>query len=256
MLGFALVLFGATPALALDARACTDAHLQAQVARSEGRLLQAAEHLTSCGHESCPGLLRAECAQWLEEVGADVPTLIVTVKNDDGRDLVDYELSVDAARVAATTGEIRLDPGTHTVRVVAPGYRTRELAIRLRVAEQRRPLELVLERETRKAQRPQWPLFVVGGVAFASLATFTVAGLSARSSEKELEACAPTCATDDVSAVRTRYTVANVALGVGLASLAAGGIWWVLSTPEESSEPTVAIGWTAREPSLTVSGQF
>jgi hypothetical protein len=64
--------------------------------------------------------------------------------------------------------------------------------------------------------------YALGGVGVAALGVFTYFGLRARHDSDSLhDKCAPGCAHDDVTALKTKLVVADVALGVGVVSLAA-----------------------------------
>jgi hypothetical protein len=80
--------------------------------------------------------------------------------------------------------------------------------------------------------------YVLGGLGLAGVTTFAVLATSGYASERHLRrTCASECDAGQVDAVRTRYLVADVALGAGLASLAAGvAVWfWTPGEPWASS---------------------
>jgi hypothetical protein len=54
--------------------------------------------------------------------------------------------------------------------------------------------------------------------------------------------CAPMCTEREVDDVRRRYRIADVSLGVGLASLAAAGYLYFTS-PREAGDSSLALGW-------------
>jgi hypothetical protein len=73
----------------------------------------------------------------------------------------------------------------------------------------------------------------LGGLGLAGVTTFAVLATSGYASERHLRrTCQSACDAGQVDAVRTRYLVADVALGVGVASLAAAVALWVW-TPSE-----------------------
>jgi len=80
--------------------------------------------------------------------------------------------------------------------------------------------------------------YILGGVGLAGLTTFAVLASSGYAAEQHLrETCAGTCPADQVESVRNRYVAADVALGVGVASLvAAAAVWlWAPNEPNTSS---------------------
>jgi hypothetical protein len=70
-------------------------------------------------------------------------------------------------------------------------------------------------------------VFIVGGVgAGLGLATFGVGGIwgDIKKSQIESRNCAPFCSSNDVNTVRTLYAIADVGLGVAVASVVVSGI--------------------------------
>src|SRR5262249_44588232 len=79
-------------------------------------------------------------------------------------------------------------------------------------------------------------MLVLGGVGFLGLGVFSYFGLTGLSKEHALEqSCMPRCPPSDIDGVRHRYLAADIALGVGLASLAAAVLWYALSPPAQAS---------------------
>jgi hypothetical protein len=69
-----------------------------------------------------------------------------------------------------------------------------------------------------------------GGIAvlaFASEAYFGLTALSQRS--KDLSTCAPNCPNDEKTSIQTKFTVADISLGVGLVSTALAVYMFVTS---------------------------
>jgi len=85
--------------------------------------------------------------------------------------------------------------------------------------------------------------YILGGVGLASLTTFAVLASSGYAAEQQLRrTCAGACASDQVDSVHTRYVAADVALGVGVASLlAAAAVWiWTPSEPPTSRRLSIS----------------
>lgn len=255
----ALATFGLTSrAAALDTVQCTEAHFAAQVARSEGRLLDAEEQLSLCGHPSCPGVLTQECGEWLKEVSREIPSVVVVVEDAREKDIIDFSLKIDGIEHhPSRLGAVRLDPGKHEIVVNAEGFLERRQMIRLRVGEQYRRVRLLMASDSppeEAKQRPSWPLVLAGTVAVAGAGGLTYFGLSARSAERELEECRPYCSDSRVAVVRARYVASNVSLGIGIAALTAGGLYWSLR-PKDGRKPAVGVSLHGG-PRLLVSGTF
>jgi hypothetical protein len=92
--------------------------------------------------------------------------------------------------------------------------------------------------------------YVAGGIGVAGLATFTIAGLMARSSFNDLEeSCQGSCPPDrqdDIDSGRSKQTIANVGLVIGVVGLAAGTTLYFMSDDEPDGTRAglvVSPGW-------------
>lgn len=247
----------AEAAHAVDANACIEAHLQAQIARGKQELRKATELFTQCGSEGCPGVIRAECAESLARIKSQIPTVVVAVKDTQGRDVSLYDLSLNGEHYPPTPVAIELNPGTYSLHLTASGYYDRDYQFQAREGEQLRRIELKLERVP-PPRRTFWPGIVLVGVSGTALVTAGALGLSARHSEHGLEACAPSCDHASVNAVRNRYLATNITLGIAGASAVAAGVWWLWFGPKkpEPQEPAIAVGLGGLDPGVQVRGSF
>ncbi|MGK3967606.1 hypothetical protein WMF38_25965 [Sorangium sp. So ce118] len=227
-----------------DAEACFTASEEGQRLRDEGRLREARARFISCGSAACPALVRSDCAGWLSDVTARVPTLILSAEDEQGQDVADVQVTVDGAPLTARLDgkAVEVDPGEHVLRferagsapvalrlVVREGEKLRRVSTRLvRSAGPRggagAPEEGALPpREEGAASPPASALLLpiaLGGVAAAGGVAYAALGLSARADADRLRTtCAPRCAEADVDAVRTKIVGANIAFGVGVAAL-------------------------------------
>jgi hypothetical protein len=85
------------------------------------------------------------------------------------------------------------------------------------------------------------------------VASFVALGASGLSAEHRLrDTCAPDCADSEVSSVRTRYTLADVSLGVGIASAAMASYLFLSHGPERR----VAVAVDGRSASVLVGSRF
>jgi len=81
----------------------------------------------------------------------------------------------------------------------------------------------------------------LASVAVVAGASFAYFGLSGTSDVSHLRAtCAPDCAQSDVDSARTKLIVSDVALGVGLVSLA-GAAWFYFHRAPAAPPPQAAI---------------
>jgi hypothetical protein len=207
-------------------RACIDHNEQAQLAQKAGRLRDAQSHLVSCAGETCPPLVRADCARLLGEVSELVPSVIVDARDASGGETSDVRMYADDALVTSKLNgtAVELDPGPHTLRFEM-GARTREQRIVLKEGEKRRRVsitfaEAVASTSNEPNRSSPWP-WVFGGIAGAAVASFVTFAAIGYGDEKHLAShCAPDCTPGDVTSIKRDYVIADVSAGVAVVSLA------------------------------------
>lgn len=259
-LATALVALGAGAAVAAPPRtpaACLQAHPEAQKLRRAQRLVEARAQLLVCAAAACPDVLRRDCAQWLEEVEALLPSLLVEVRREDGAELPSARLLVDGRPTPLGPEPLSLDPGPHVVTVTAGGTE-RQARVVLRPGERARRVRLVFPApkeanpEAPGAQRGRGAAYAALAVAAAGIASFAYLGTTGRHIERELhDRCAPTCTDAEVDPLRWRYRLADASLVVGAVGLgAAVYLLW----PRTPAEP--ASGWRLGPGHVTWSRRF
>jgi hypothetical protein len=113
-------------ALADERTACTSAYVAAQTRRSEHRLLAARDELRTCTRQECSSLMHGQmikdCASWLAQVEATIPSVVLSAKDSAGADLTDVRVSMDGAPIATKLDgrAIDIDAGSHVFRFDAP----------------------------------------------------------------------------------------------------------------------------------------
>jgi hypothetical protein len=218
--------------------ACFDHHEIGQELRQGGKLLESRSSFLACAAEECPSAVQHDCERWSREVAAQLPSVVFRISLD-GKARKDASLSIDG--VPQPNALVVLDPGVHHYRVVLAAASPQEGDLELQAGQPLHEVALELRAlEPAATGVPTWS-WVLGGVGVAGTAAFIGFGLSSRSLERELEAsCAPLCSDEDIERVRQRSLIANVSLGVGLASLVTAGALYLLSRPEEPSAPEPA----------------
>jgi hypothetical protein len=88
--------------------------------------------------------------------------------------------------------------------------------------------------------------YVAGGVGAAGIATFAIFGAMAHSNYSDLQtACGagpcPPSKADEISSGKTKQTIANVGLAVGIVGVAAGSTLFVLSLKKGTTSPSAAV---------------
>jgi hypothetical protein len=207
-------------------QACFDAAEKGQEQRDEGKLLAARESFLACSREPCHGVVKTDCITWLADVEARLPSVVVSARDPEGRDLADLTVTLDGRPfLTHLDGKaVSVDPGAHLFRFAhAPSPALSETVIlyeggknRLLTARFQAPALAV------GSPRPRIPVlsFVLGGVGVASLGAFAALGVHAKSERDDLRAtCAPHCTEAQVDSVRTQEIAANVFLGAGAIAL-------------------------------------
>ncbi len=245
--------------------ACIEASVRGQELRDQGKLVAAREKLLACGAPSCPQLLQKECAEWLAEVEARTPSIVLGAVDAEGRDTADVAVTLDGAPLLARLdGQAQaIDPGAHRLRFEHAGSAAVEQQVILREGERRRALTVRFPPRasgtgTPRAEAgapaapaasaaplgPARPIAVaaLGGVAVASGVTFAVLGLGARSDRDHLRAtCAPACDPAAVDAVRAKEIGANVALGAAVLAAGAAAVLVFTWPAPGAAGPRVAV---------------
>ncbi|MFO0670533.1 MAG: hypothetical protein U0235_13040 [Polyangiaceae bacterium] len=252
-LAFATLSLVAGDAAADDLAACNGALVRGQELVRAGKLLEARAAYPGCLRAECNAELRAVCANFVAELTQRVPTLRLVARSRSGAALSGVRFFVDDK--PASGDAVEVDPGAHRVRAVAAGHDTAGVTIDARVGEGTR--EVVLDLAP-NASAPDPPAHaaagstkipvasvVLGGVALAGLGSFAYFGLDGKSTEKNLRATCPTGPCDS-SDMRRSYLVADVSLGVAVASAAAAVILFVTSQPPQSALRQPADGRRAR----------
>ena len=234
---------GVRPALA-DTEDCMRAYQSAQRQRMQSKLLEARADLLTCAQDTCPAALRKDCVGWLAEVERTIPAIAVQVRGADGCDRPTATTWIDGSVVArAAEGRpIEMNPGPHSVRAEVDGVMVEQTVV-VTAGDQRRivvlspaavaatcgvagsPSPVKVEGPaappTREGGRPVPALaYVLGGVGLAGIGVGTGFGISAWSQKGTLDGCKGACAGRDVDTMRRTFLVSDVAMGVGIASLA------------------------------------
>ncbi|RYZ06389.1 MAG: hypothetical protein EOO73_15525 [Myxococcales bacterium] len=261
----------AAPAGTPSSAECAQSYEQAQEQRKSGALVAARDTLRLCARDECPGFIRTDCLAWHAEVQAELPTLVLSATSE-GRDLTHVTVTEGGGRVLATRLEgqvIELDPGEYDLGFSAPGTQPQTVRFVVARGERNRLLRvelLPIAAAVPAPSRPPPPRFersltvpaIFTGVALVGVSGFAALGAWGRSSESKLEgSCAPQCAKDEVAAVRTKYVLADVSLGVGAASLVLAAYTFFRQSPPGPSGATgVGVQAGPQVAGVTYGGRF
>jgi hypothetical protein len=221
----ALALTLASLAIAPRARAdkdpCISAYEQTQTLRKDGKIIAAKAQAAVCARESCPALLSKDCTRWLGDLEQSTPSVVFDARSASGAELLDVRVTVDGAPlVSRIDGKaVQVEPGRRTFRFETEGAPAVETMVVVREGEKNRRVRVVLATHAKAASRPvPAGVWIFGGASVVALATATVFTIDGLSRKSDLDQCKPRCNPDDVDTMSARFTMADVALGAGVAA--------------------------------------
>lgn len=245
-----------------DKETCVASFDRGQRAQSDRALRRALGDLIVCAQESCPTVLRADCAGVLAEVRSALPTIVFAADDGNGHELTDVKVFAGAELVASKLDgrAIAVDPGAVelrfevpgltplvTTRTIREGEKSRVIRVSLAGAAGAAPIaasdahgEAMLDRGAPPPARRStlgWVLPTsLAGVGLAGLGVALVMRLRFDGRVDDLRgSCAPDCSQQQRSDLSGTLVASNVALGAGISALALGVATWFLTAPPSSS---------------------
>lgn len=263
-----------TAASADPVEACLEAHSSSQSLRKESKLLEARQRLLICAADACPQMVRNDCAPWLDEVNGMIPS-VVFVARKDGRDLTEVAVFADGAQLVSRLDgrPVEVDPGPHKLRFETPGSAPIERDVVISVGQRGReesvdfggaaapaasavpppaasapvvaaPTPAVSAHVQRPVPASTWIFCGVGLAALTVGTVFEVRGMSIRG-DLDDQGCKPYCSKSDVQSGERSVLAGDIALGVGVVSLAAAAFTF-FTRPEAPAAERSAMGWRPR----------
>lgn len=236
-------------AAADDKQVCLEAYDKSQTLRQEDKLVGAKEQLLICARNVCPEILRKDCTQWLDDVDKSMPTVVLSVKDSRGQDLVDVTVTVDGeAFVTQIDGKaVPVDPGVRMFRFAAPGEEPLEKRIVIHAAAKNRTISIKFSGEEDPGDTPPGgdetstgspptAAYVFGGIGLVGLGAFAYFGTQFDSKLDEMDACKPNCAQSDADDASSSRTMAFVSAGVGVVSLGVSAYLFLSSSGQDTVE--------------------
>jgi hypothetical protein len=235
-----------------DVAACVQAHASGQREAKAGRLKAASELFAACvSQDGCPDAIRAECAEFRKNTQRDLPTLIFAAIDAQGGDLIEVRVSADEQLLTEKLDgrPIAIDPGQHHFKfelasgevlesdvLVREGERNRIVSMRAKPAPKAVDEAPAKSNEVAADQHRLPPGFwVASGVGAAALVSFGAFALAGNSKQSTLNECAPNCPPSqhsDYDAMKRDYLIADISLGVAVAS--AGVATWLFFSSKPS----------------------
>lgn len=213
---------------------------------NEQKLRAERAQLLVCAAATCPADIRKECLRHVDEVNAQIPTIIFAVKDTAGNDLSAVKVTMDGEVLAERLQGVGLsmDPGEHTFTFEAPGQGvvTKKLIIAAGQKDRREQINFGAATTTTTTDVPVSPssgglgtqkkiALVTGGLGIVGVGLGTVFGLIAMGKKSDAQnECPNQCTTPDgVSKwndAATAGNVSTVAFIVGGVALAGAAVLW------------------------------
>jgi hypothetical protein len=234
-----------------DVAACVQAHTSGQREAKAGRLKAASELFASCvSQEACPDAIRAECAEFRKDTERSVPTLIFAALDEQGGDLIQVRVySSDQVLAQSLDGRpIAVDPGQHHFKFELPSGQVLESQVLVREGEKNRIVSVRAKAEAKPSapapatesseiqRKLPTSFWIASGVGAAALASWGVFAVMGHGKQSTLAECSPNCPDSsraDYDAMHTDYLIADISLGVAVAS--AGVATWLFLSSDRSS---------------------
>jgi hypothetical protein len=274
-------IFTATIALAEDLALAADPTTADCLSANEASLKLGNEHklrsersqLLVCAASTCPADIRKECLSRVDEVNAQIPTIVFSAKDAGGADLGAVKVTMDneflAERLEGTA--LSVDPGERTFTFETAGQSpvTKKLFIMQGQKDRR---EFVVFATPQTATGPTMATastgspgsearlesgggmgtqkvlaLVAGGVGIVGLGIGTAFGLTAMSQKNSAQsACPNACATQDGvnkwSSAGASARIADIGLLVGGLGLLGGAVLWFTAPSVSPPGATLGLG--------------
>lgn len=268
----ALLVLG-TPSYVMAApptkEACVAANEAAQDLRQAGKLREAREKLLVCVSDACPGPVREDCAQRLNDVNAAMPTIVFEVKDPNGNDVGAARVTMDGQPLVdkVTGGALPIDPGQHRFTFDDAGGLTHaEETVVVREGDHDRHVRVVLAAggvtpvtAAGEGSTQRTIGLALGGAGVVGLVVGSVFGLVSKSTYDNAfhechdnpNACSPQGAQDGQTA-HTQATISTVGFIAGGALLAGGAVLYFTAPKAGAVEIAPSVG--SKDAGLTVRG--
>lgn len=263
-----------------DIQACLAASERGQRARAEGKLREARENFVICGAESCPGLVRHDCAQWNAELAAAMPSVVFGARDSRGRDLFDVNVTMDGQPLLNKLDgkSVPVDPGKHTFRFEAAGLRPVTEVVLVKEGERARVVNITFDAgptplaPSKKEDKPSsgrhtvFPWIVVGA-GVAGVAAGAVLVLTTPDRPPNCNADTQKCtriegqSDEDFRTTRERAGTADsqpllgyAVMGAGAAVMLSGLVWHFLEPTRDVRSGARIMPWTTAKASGVALG--
>jgi hypothetical protein len=204
---------------------CIEANTKGQDLRRDGNLAAARDVFRTCAVPSCPALLRDDCTRRIDEIERVQPTIVFDAKDASGRDVSVVKVTIDGKpltdRLAGTP--LQVDPGEHVFAFQVPGQAPVTQTFIIKENERDRRERVVLGGPAPGSSIPSPASRATGSSADAA----TAVASPGSSSSGELPSH---------GAMSTRKILGLTAAGVGVAGVAVGSVFGLMTRSEISQQ--------------------
>jgi hypothetical protein len=94
---------------------CIDANAKAQELRRESKFAATRAALNLCVNSQCPSMVRDDCTRRLDDLDRAQPTIVFSVKDENGADVGAVKVSIDGRKLTDRLdgATLAVDPGSH-----------------------------------------------------------------------------------------------------------------------------------------------
>jgi hypothetical protein len=242
---------------------CDAAYDQAQSFRDARKLVEARNELRVCARPMCPRSVVKDCAEWLADIEARMPSVVALATDPSGNALSNATVAIDGGPSRALDGgSWDINPGQHTFTftgadgatatksvLVAEAQKSLRVAVAMgSAAPILRPLAPVEDASSDARRSRHVAAGVVGGVGVAGVIIggifggLTFSEVSSVNSLCRLHTNCSSTATNDRSRAVTDASVSDVALVAGgVLVVTAVTLWLTAPSPAPASGATAKV---------------
>jgi hypothetical protein len=266
IVALAVLAWSGSALAAPDTKECIASFDKGQRSKSDGALRRAHTELLVCTHETCPAVLRADCAGVLADVDKAIPTIVLAADDGLGHDIADVKVYAgDELLASRIDGKpLERDPGSYTYRFVRGIDPPLTVPVTIRAGEKNRvvrasfppPPSAIAKKEkpvTPPPPPPEPERSTIGWVIPSALGvlgvgSLTVAGISRLRFDSQVSdyrsenGCAPECTPSQRDDLSKTLVTSNVALIAGTSFIAAAVITWIVLAPSSARSAALTRG--------------
>jgi hypothetical protein len=222
---------------------CEQSYDLAQRDHAAHKHLAARDEARACTAFECNAAISAECMKLYELIQSELPSLVFSAHDPDGKELFDVQVTLDGKPALANLdgSAFELDPGIHTVRFEAKNQPPVETTLAARIGDHNRLVDVTIGQpkpkpaapppvapapisppSVEKHSGPPAVAYVLAGGGVVALGIFGYLQLRAHGDYNDLvDTCKPTrtCDPASVDAVRSKVQLSYIPLGIGIAAI-------------------------------------